>query len=223
MPGPDNWCLPSTSETTPPPATQVIPDLISNLCSKGWRPIMLTGLLRDLLTRHFQPRLVEDTDLRSLIWREDAKDTKILIESIHRWRGELVEFRPAIIVKRNTYQNMRIGIGDLVGADGRGQNRYSTFWVGSHTVFCIHGTGAGVEILATEVQRELTQFAPELRKTLGLKKWSVTEVGAISEVEEAKESFVVPITVGWAYEENWTIELESPKLRRIGLSALLNL
>lgn len=223
MPGPENWCPPSESDGEAAPGGQVIPSLISNLCSKGWRPILLTGLLRDLLTRHFQARLIEDEDLRDLIWHEEAKQTKILIESIHRWRGELVEFRPAILVKRNSYQNMRLGIGDRVGADERGQVRYSTFWVGSHTVFCIHGTGAGCEILATEVQRELTEFAPEVRKTLGLKKWSVTEVGAISEVEEARESFVVPVTVGWAYEQNWTLELESPKLRRISLSALLDM
>ena len=223
MPGPESWCPPSGSDPDPQPGVQVIPELISNLCAKGWRPIMLTGMLRDLLIKHFQPRLIEDTDLRSLIWREDEKQTKILIESIHRWRGEMVEFRPAILVKRNTYQNQRLGIGDRVGPDGRGQVRYSTFWVGSHTVFCIHGTGAGVEILATEVQRELTEFAPVVRQDLGLKKWSVTEVGAIAEVEEARESFVVPITVGWAYEENWTLELESPKLRRISLSTLLDL
>ncbi len=222
MPGPDNWCQPSGSDPAPEAPRQPIPDLISNLCAKGWRPLMLTGLLRDLLTRHFQAKLVEDTDLRGLIWRPDEK-TDILIESIHRWRGELTEKRPAILLKRNTYQNQRFGIADRVGADERGMIRYSTFWVGSHTVFCIHGTGAGVEILATEVQRELTEFADEVRQALGLKKWSVTEVGAIAEVEEARESFVVPITVGWAYEQTWTLERESPKLRRITLSTLLDL
>lgn len=222
MPGPENWCPPSENDSPPQPGRQIIPGLISNLCSKGWRPIMLTGLLRDLLTRHFLPGLIEDTDIRHLVWRPDEK-TDILIESVHRWRGELTEKRPAILVKRNTYQNQRFGIGDLRGPDGRGMNRYSTFWVGSHTVFCIHGTGAGVEILATEVQRELTQFAPVVREDLGLKKWSVTEVGAIAEVEEARESFVVPITVGWAYEESWTLELESPKLRRISLKTLLDM
>ncbi len=221
MPGPDNWCPPSESEPPPAPPRQIIPDLISNLCTKGWRPLMLTGLLRDLLIHHFLPGLVEDTDLRGLIWRADEK-TDILIESIHRWRGELTEKRPAILVKRNTYQNQRLGIGDLAGTDGRGMKRYSTFWVGSHTVFCIHGSGASVEILSTEVARELTEFAPEVREALGLKKWSVTEVGAIAEVEEARESFVVPITVGWAYEHTWTLERESPKLRRISLSTLLD-
>lgn len=223
MATPESWCTPTAPDDPPDPPRQVIPDLISNLCAKGWRPIMLTGLLRDLLVTHFQPRLVEDTDLRDLVWRENAGETKILIESVHRWRGELVGFRPAILLKRNAYRNLRLGIGDRAGTDGRGMAKYSTFWVGSHTVFCLHESGAGVEILATEVQRELTEFAPEVRKALGLKKWSVTEVGEIAEVEEARESFVVPITVGWAYEQNWTLEQESPKLRRVSLTALLDM
>lgn len=222
MATPDTWCVPGAPDPPPDAPRQVIPDLVSNLCTKGWRPIMLTGLLRDLLVSHFQPRLVADDDLRHLIWREDAAETKILIESVHRWRGDLTGFRPALLVKRNAYRNLKLYIGNRSGTDGRGMNRYSTFWVGSHTVFCLHESGAGADILATEVQAELTEFAPEVQRKLGLKKWAPAEVGEIAEVEEARETFVVPVTVGWAYEQNWTLEHESPKLRRIGLNALLD-
>lgn len=222
MTAPGSWCQPGPPDDPPPAARQVIPDLVSNLCARGWRPLMLTGLLRDLLVTHFQPRLIADADLRSFIWREDAAETKILIESVHRWRGELANFRPALLVKRNAYRNLRLGIGDRNGTDGRGMARYSTFWVGSHTVFCLHESGAGADILATEVQAELTEFAPEVRQKLGLKKWSPTEVGEIAQLEEARDTFVVPVTVGWAYEQNWTLELESPKLRRVSLTTLLD-
>lgn len=222
MTTPGSWCQPGEPDPPPDAPRQVIPGLISNLCAKGWRPLMLTGLLRDLLVTHFQPRLIEDADLRDLIWHESAGQTKILIESVHRWRGDLVGFRPAILLKRNAYRNLKVGIGNRSGTDGRGMRRYSTFWAGSHTVFCLHESGAGVEILASEVQRELTEFAPEVSLALGLKKWSVTEVGDIAEVEEARETFVIPITVGWAYEQNWVLEEESPKLRRLKLTALLD-
>jgi len=222
MSTPDNWCQPGPPDAAPDPPRQIIPELVSNLCTKGWRPIMITGLLRDLLVTHFQPRLIADTDLRDLIWREGAAETKILIESVHRWRGELTGFRPAILVKRNAYRNLKLGIGNRKGTDGRGMNRYSTFWVGSHTVFCLHESGAGADILATEVASELTEFAPEVQRKLGLKKWSPTEVGEIAEVEEARETYVVPVVVGWAYEQTWTLELESPKLRRIALNTLLD-
>jgi len=183
---------------------------------------MLTGMVRDILIRHFTaPSNIEEPDLRHLVWRADER-TGILIESIHRWRGELVEKRPAVVVKRNAYQNLRLALGDRSGLTEDGHYEYSTFWVGSHTVFCLHGSGASVEVLASEVQRELTEFAPVIIQYLGLLKWAVTEVGEISEIEEAKETYVVPITVGWAYEEEWRVELESLKLRKIPLSVLLD-
>lgn len=194
----------------------------SALCSLGWRPILLTGLFRDVLTRHFEtPSNVEDVDLQQFVWRPDER-TGILIESVYRWRSELVEKRPAVIIKPNARQNLRVGIADALGADERGHLLFQTFWIGSHTLFCIHGSGAGADILATEVQRELTQFGPVIQQSLGLYRLQVTEVGAAFEVEEAKESFAVPVTVGWAYDERWTVKYESLHLRKIPLSTLLD-
>ena len=222
----DNWCS-QTSPGLSPQAQAVRPPqdrnlTVSSLCAMGWRPIMITGLIRDLLIRHFSaPSQINEADLRHLVWREDER-TGILIESIHRWRGDLVEKRPAVIIKRNAYQNLRLLIGERSGITEQGMYEYSTFWVGSHTLFCIHGSGASVEILATEVQRNLTEFAPVVIDYLGLFKWTVTEVGGISELEEARETFVVPITVGWAYEEHWRLDLESLKLRKVPLSVLLD-
>lgn len=225
MTPPDNWCTPTPPASPGPPSGRegklysITP---SALCSMGWRPLMITGLIRDLLIRHFSaPLNIEEVDLRHLIWRGDVR-TGILIESIHRWRGELVEKRPAIIVKPNGRQNVRLLWGDKTGPTEQGHMQYQTWWVGSHTLFCIHESGASVEILATEVQRELTQFAPTIVEYLNLYKWQVTEVGGIAELEEAKESFVIPITVGWAYSEQWQLELESLKLRKIPLALLLD-
>lgn len=170
MSGPIDWCTPDTPSTPPlpQPGGRVIPGLISILCSKGWRPLLITGLLRDLLIRHFQvPQNIEELELRKYIWHEDAP-TGILIESIHRWRGDLVEKRPACILKRNAYQNVRWGIADYVGPTEDGFVDFCTGWVGSHTVFCIHGKGASAEILGTEVTRELHQFHPVIVEYLGL-------------------------------------------------------
>lgn len=183
---------------------------------------MITGLLRDMLVRHFaEPFSVEEPDLRHLVWREDER-TGILIESIHRWRGTLVEKRPAVIIKPNGRQNVRWGIQDSAGSDGQGNRLYQTFWAGSHTLFCIHGSGASADILATEVQRELSQFHPIIVNYLGLYQWQVTEVGGVAELEEAKESFVIPVTVGWNYSEQWSISLEALKLRKVPLDVLLD-
>lgn len=188
----------------------------------GWRPLMLTGLLKDILVRHFaRPAGVGAPELRDIVWRGDER-TGILIESIYRWRGELVEKRPAIIVKRNAYKNLRVVMADRSGVTDDGHYEYSTFWVGSHTLFCLSRSGAGADVLATEVQKELTGFAPVVIDYLNLFKWSVTEVGDVSEIEEAKECFAVPVTVGWCYQEVWRLELESKKLGRVAVSKLLD-
>ena len=187
----------------------------------GLQPLMLTGFFRDLLTRHFQPENIQSRDLANYIWRDDMT-TGILIESIHRWRGDLAEKRPAILIKRNQYSNTRMTVGDQAGTDEQGNRQYVTWWTGSHTLFCIHASGASAEVLATEVQREITQFAPVILQTLGLFRLVVTDVGAISEIEEAKESFVIPVNVTWAYQEFWTIKQEALRLRSVGLSTLLD-
>lgn len=183
----------------------------------------MTGFFRDILVRHFtRQEGIEDLDLRHLLWRADER-TNILIESIWRWRPQLTEKRPAILIKRNTCRNVQKGLDNFVGVSRTGHEEFTTFWVGSHTLFCLGETGAIAEILSTEVQRELTQFGPLIRKTLDLNKFDVQEVGAIGELEEATENCVVPVTVGWAYEESWQLVKQALPLRRISLAFLFDL
>jgi hypothetical protein len=213
-----NWCSASELEAEDLNCSRV---RVSSLCEMSWQPILLTGMLRDHLIRHFaEPLTIESRDLRQYVWRTDER-TGILIETVHKWQGDPVEKRPAVLVKRNAYRSQRIAINDLAGVNEKGEEDFSVLWIGSHTLFCIHGTGASVDILATEVQREINQYSPVIRQYLGLQKFSVTEVGAISELEEASENYVVPITVGWAYSENWRIKVESLPLRRLPLSIIL--
>jgi hypothetical protein len=221
---PSNWC--SDPVPTPPVPRRTPQERginFSSLCTRNWQPLLITGLLRDLLTRHFaSPLNIETPDLRKLIWQENEQ-TGILIESIFRWRASLVEKRPAIIIKRHAMANVRIGLGDRLKTTRQGQTVYSTCWVGSHTLFCLQSApGAGVEILATEVLQFVSGFADVVRRYLGLFQWTVTEYGEISEVEEAKETLVIPITVGWAYNDTWLLELESPYLRKIVLDVILD-
>lgn len=211
----------SSSEDSP---AQFVGIDVSSLCSLLARPAILTGILRDVLVRHFaSAATIEEPDLRHLIWTPE-ETTEILIESIHRWRPETTERRPAVIIKRNAYQNIRRGIGDRrqgPPADIYGDPHFTTFWTGSHTLFCIGGTGSQAELLGTEVQREITQFSSELARTLDLRRLQVTQVGAVAELEEAQENFVVPVTVGYTYEERWKVRKQAPLLTTISLSYIL--
>jgi hypothetical protein len=219
MADPANWCPPQPEQRPLQDRRQLVdsPQTAGSICQLGWRPLLITGVLRRLMISHFSnPKFIEDPALNEAIW-QNAPSTGILIESVHRWIGSLVEKRPAILLKRNAYQNMRITLNDYIGADEQGNDDYTTLWVGSHTLFCIHGTGASCEILATEAQRDLTQFAPVVKHKLGLVKFSVTDVGAVSEIEESQQNYLIPITVGWAYQESWKLVPEALPIRQINL------
>lgn len=222
MSTPGSWCTPGpdASESAPYDGNLLYEAAGNSLCTTGWQPILLTGFMRDRLINHFaSPLNIETPDLRHIVWQPGER-TGILIESVHRWRQGLVEKRPAVIVKRNAYHSVRLAISDFSGKDKFGGKDYVVLWVGSHTLFCINRTGASVEILATEVQRYFTQFAQVFKEYLNFKSFSVVEVGAISEVEEATESQVVPVTVGWAYEETWNLRKEARPAWRVSLARL---
>jgi len=167
-------------------------------------------------------------EMKQYLWSE-KRNSGILIESVYRFRADMVEKRPAIMIKRNSFKNMQTGfagqmqgLGSVAYENEKGAiSRHTTLFVGSHTLFCIHGKGAATEILATEVMHNLVACLWPIRRHLGLRQFSVTEVGAIQEIEESNENYVVPITIGWGYEHTWELREESLPLQSVSLTGLL--
>jgi hypothetical protein len=207
------------AESTDP---QYVGPTFSSLQELLFTPILLTGLFRDILVKHFQEWQNRDPALRSLVWRDDSA-ANILVESIHRWTPQQTGKHPAVVIKRQGYQNRRVGINDQNlgnNIDREGARRFETFWIGSHTLFCLGSEGAQAEVLSTEVQRELTQFGPAIRESLGLMRFQVAEIGAIAELEEAERTFVVPVTVSYAFSERWKLRQDAARLKRVSLSLI---
>jgi hypothetical protein len=94
---------------------------------------LLTGVYRDVLTRHFSnSRFIEESALKSFIWN-GSQATGILIETNTRWRPELTSKRPGIVIKANEFKNMREGIADrrqLQPGNAQGDACFLTFWTG---------------------------------------------------------------------------------------------
>lgn len=196
----------------------------SSLCSLLPRAVLLTGVFRDILTRHFiAADQIENPILKDLIWKK-TDDTGILIESVHNWKPSTTEKRPAVIVKRNAYQQRKRAVGNRrMGphADKEGFEHFVTYWEGSHTLFCLGGSGAQAEHLGAEVQRHMNQFADPIQVSLDLLQFMVMQAGPVAELEEAQENFVVPVTIGYSYEERWVIKPQVPLLSNISLSMIL--
>ena len=220
-------CQPNM-KVTPPPLDDTIPRIdaqwFRHICELGPRPLVVTGWLKVWLEGHFFTlSQIEDqhsTALRKALWTTNCDTTGIAIESVTKWTPELTEKRPAVIIKRNSWRHVRLGIDDRMffTVDKDWQNRYTNLWQGSHTLFCIAGDGAETELLSAEVFRELNEFGPIIRKILNLMRFEVMEVGEITKLKQnARENFVVPITVAYAYREEWMVRQEGPKFKRLDL------
>jgi hypothetical protein len=194
---------------------------VSSLCELGPRPLVMTGWLRLWLEAHFQKGNLEDQDqtIQKMLWQAGAT-TGIMIESNTRWVPELTESRPAIILKRGAWQHQRLGIDNRMFGlhPPDGQEVYANLWQGSHTLFCIANKGAEVEKLGAEVYREMNEFGPAFREVLNLMRFECTEVGEIMILEEARQNFVVPVVVAYAFMEQWKLNREVPVLRTVDLT-----
>ena len=204
---------------------QLLGALDGSVCHTGLSPLVLTGMFRSLLTAHFAtPSQIEENDLRQFVWSPDS-DGSILIESLWRWLPDRSNQRPAILINRNSYRTLKLGIGyGGLGTDEHGAEHFADAVVGSHTMFCLQRkSGAAAEILATETYRELKHFGRHVLQRMGLLSYRVSDVGPISEIEEAEETYVVPVTVGWAYMDVWQTMEEGLTLRNVDLEFLTQL
>jgi hypothetical protein len=197
---------------------------LSSLLSLMPRPQLVTGMVVSWLQQHYsQAPNIEDPQLQQTLWAASIATTKLIIESVYRWQPSVTEGRPGIFIKRGPWRVVRLGIDDrkMGFMPLSGNRHYLTVLQGSHTIFCIAGSPAEAEAVATETYRELMEFGPLFRRTFNFLKFQVIEVGEVSLVEEARENFVVPITIGYAAQEAWQIAPRTPTLKAIKMSAFL--
>jgi len=227
---------PSSSSADIQP-TLVDLDEFSSLCSTGHTPNIITGALLRFIQEHFSdPSKIESPALRDNIWRDNPSDTTegippkgILIAPSYKWDPVDFQRRIAIYVGRNQMTIQRYGFNDGLqvglGRDSAGEvmtdeGAYHVVGVqGSHTLYCIGRAGAEVEVMGTELFREVTHFSPVLRRDLQLKRLVVSEISPISKLDEYDQHFVVTVAVGWFYFEKWRLRQMAPWLKAISIGA----
>ena len=211
-------------------------DPVSSLCTSRHPSNVLTGVFVRLLREHFSsPRNLEfngtsedKEQLQDYIWNPDVAKRHIQIDAVWRYNAQDIQNRPGLYVKRNRLQYQQIALmhgytsGAVKTADGKiervpGQYQ-SVAVIGSHTVFCIGGSGAEAELLGMEVGNHFVGFSTVLRQELKLQKLLVTEVGEVSMLDEFVEHFVVPVVIGYIAMYSWRLDVEAPWLKTIAVN-----
>jgi len=193
----------------------------SALCSNGHSQLVVSGLLRQILLQHFADadNIINPTLRRYLeqngVWRADER-TGLYIESVGRWRPELTEARPGIVIKEGAWTWQRMGIGDQMGADWRdGRLEFGGYWRGTHTMFALGNEGAETQILASEIAKLMLWYGPIILDAFDLHRFVIVSIGELSALKESTENYVVPVTVAYMVSETWYLQEDAPRLKRI--------
>jgi len=178
------------------------------------RRLLVSGILVQWMRTHFtDPANIENPFLHANLWTEDIATTAISIDTVFRYNAAMTEFRPGIFIKPGPWKIVRYGIDDRkMVTTPQNVKQYNTMCQGSHTLFCIDTEPAAVEILSTEVYRELMEFGPVARKVFNFLRFVVSDIGEPAILEEAAEHFVVPVVVSYGAQDVWQICSECQEL-----------
>jgi len=131
----------------------VLQDFYDRISSRGINRQDITGLLVRLLTSYFSnPENIKYNEIKQRVWKP-GDDTGILIESVGRFRPELAEKRPAILVRPGEWKKIIQGLqSELISTDTYQPNkRYILVIQGSHNIIVVSKNPAETEILSDEV------------------------------------------------------------------------
>jgi hypothetical protein len=168
-------------------------------------------------------------ELAGYIWSPDVSKTRILIDAVWTFNTQNIQQRPAIMVKRNAWKTQRVAIADGMtigparredGAIDRVRGQFQSKAVlGSHSIFCIGGTGAEAELLGAEVFNHLHEFSQVIREDLRLHRFAVEELGEVALVDEFDDHFVVPIVAAYAFFSAWRTDVQAPWLKTVAIDS----
>ena len=197
--------------------------ILQPVCQRKSKLRSMTSMFRILLINLFSDpsKLVSELlKTRNLRWTNDVKTTQIVVEPFSAWEPELTANRPGLIIKRQDWQRVRLGLNDAAAVNMNGDEHYANNWMGSHTVFVLSGKDGECEEIAVEAFEYLNEFAPVVRVQYGLKAFAVASLGKIARLKEANNHFAAPIDVGYVLEETWVLRKDAAPLRRLDMTAM---
>jgi len=191
----------------------------SSIPKTGVKPHIINGAFLQICRAVFSSsETISEESLKRYIWHPDSKISRILIESMYRWKTEDVQERPAVLVKRGPWKIGRLGIADEImsGIEDTGfeEAQHIVATSGGHVFQCLGTTGLEAELLGTEIYRTLLGFSKVIREQLCLGKFQVEAIGEIKRFDESHVHFVVPVTVTYEAFTHWELLRQTPEWMR---------
>lgn len=192
---------------------------ITELCKDiGLSPDMISGVLAQLVIQHFSnPEWITYDELRGYTWDIDPAKRKIQILPVNKWEELAAGKMPAVVYADLGQNFQRLTIGDQFYTN---PETYAEGYVrscsGSHRFMCVADTDAAAVMLANEIARWLTEFAPLITRELPFHDFQVVSQGTPQAYNAIGGRIGVALVVQYTYIWAWELTPAGPPLKSLG-------
>lgn len=194
------------------------------VCEIRKTPTVLYGIFVELLQQFWRgpaaDRLFGTPDIQ---WDRDPKKTKLWIDTELRWESEHPEFRPAIYVKLAPIQHGTIN-GNTTGIVHRDVQeatyRYARTGAGAVSFVHVGSTAGEACALADATEDYFDAFSPVIMRDFCFDWFKLANRAPLHPMgKDSKEKYGSVVTYDFRFTNEWTLKLESPKLRSLVIRA----
>ncbi len=190
------------------------------LCAAGLSPSIVTGVIMQLLARHFaSPGLIMTENLKQYVFTGDPATNKIRITTNTRFDPKSAGLFPALVIKRGGLKTDRKVMGDRlpVSQDEQdaGVSSYVRFHEGSHQVYVIAESDGEAEDLALECFDYLTFLSPVMVDLFPFHDFQVASIGPLGVLEAMGNQIGIQIQLDYVYEYAWSVQPIAPRLKTV--------
>jgi len=193
---------------------------LSILCDDiGLSPEMIEGVIAQLLVQHFSdPGGIIYEELQGYTWDADPAKRKIQILPVNKWEEVAAGKMPAIVYADLGQSIQRIAIGDqfyVRPSEGYAE-AFSRVCQGTHRIMCVGETDGSAAILASEVSRWFSQFAPVIIRSLPFLDFEVIQREPPRAFNAIGGRIGVALVVKYSYIWAWELAPAGPPLKALG-------
>jgi len=181
-------------------------------------PIHVVSCIVGVLRQYFGTEDRIAIDSSKYIWRADSKKTNVYISEEFNDLRNAVGIRPMILVGFPQSTFSKDVIGDFLEymPDG-GEVRNIGRTIGQIRLRCISDKALASMELATEVKYFINVFRHQIQCAHRIDQLRPNSMQGPARIEEYKEYWTTDCVCDILYQENWSIAIETLKIKSIGI------
>lgn len=177
------------------------------------------NIVYELLINYMTVNLPEALGFNFLA-RYDKDQTKsgILVDIAYNWDAARAGKRPAIFIQRGDWDLTHPTMGQSISLGGMKDSENEKLSINMVPIIIkvIASPIGFAEQLAEYVRQPLIYYQNEIRRDFNFRRFRVKEISKPQIYVEAKEYFVIMISIEVAFDEGWIIKGDDLKLKTIG-------